>query len=290
MSFLQKIYNNSPVFLQNAMVSLYGWQWSRRRFGGIFEKELKSFKDREAFTKQQWRDYTNDELLKIIKRSFNNVPFYRDTWLSQDIEANTINNINIDTICQLPFLTKEDLRKRGTTNLISTDSKNEKNFFASSGTTGTPTSILFSKKMHQVWSAAYEARVRNWAGVNRHQSRGMIGGRRVVPDGDAKPPYYRYNSFECQVYFSAYHISRHTVDDYLYGIKKYKPAYMVGYAVGNYLLARFIQEQKLVAPKLKAVITSSEKLTAEEVSWILNDYFTEIEPIIRKYNGEVYLN
>jgi hypothetical protein len=38
---------------------------------------------------------------------------------------------------------------------------------------------------------------------------------------------------------------------------------MTGYAMSNYFLARFFQEQKLDAPKLKAVITSSEKLTVE---------------------------
>jgi phenylacetate-CoA ligase len=263
MSVFKKIYNNSPVFLQNAMVSIYGWQWNRRRFGGIFETELKKFKDRETFTKQQWDDYTNEELVKIIKHAYHNVSFYKDMWLSQGITLDTLNTITTNTIHQIPFLTKANLRKYGKTDLIDSDCKREKNFFASSGTTGTPTSILFSRKMHQLWSAAYEARVRNWAGVDRYMSRGMIGGRRVVPDADSKPPYYRYNSFEKQVYFSAYHISRNTVEDYLDGIRKYIPTYMVGYAVSNYLLARFIKEQKLEAPKLKAVITSSEKLTPE---------------------------
>jgi phenylacetate-CoA ligase len=38
---------------------------------------------------------------------------------------------------------------------------------------------------------------------------------------------------------------------------------MTGYAMSNYILARFIEKQNLKAPKLKAVITSSEKLTIE---------------------------
>jgi phenylacetate-CoA ligase len=117
--------------------------------------------------------------------------------------------------------------------------------------------------MHQLWSAAYEARVRHWAGVDRFMSRGMIGGRRIVAEGKAKPPYYRYNRFENQIYFSAYHISPSTVANYLDAIRKYKPDYMTGYAMSNYLLARFIHEQKLEAPKLHAVITSSEQLTQQ---------------------------
>jgi phenylacetate-CoA ligase len=117
--------------------------------------------------------------------------------------------------------------------------------------------------MHQRWSAGFEARIRHWAGVDRFTPRGMIGGRRVVPEGDARPPFYRYNIFEKQTYFSAYHISASNAHDYLKGIKKHHVKYMTGYAMSNYFLARFFQEQNIEAPNLKAVITSSEKLTLE---------------------------
>src|SRR5207249_133332 len=80
-------------------------------------------------------------------------------------------------------------------------------FFASSGSTGTPTHILFSHAMHQRWFALFESRLRNWAGVNSFIPRGMIGGRRVLSTAQNKPPFYRYNYFEKQVYFSAYHIN-----------------------------------------------------------------------------------
>jgi phenylacetate-CoA ligase len=38
---------------------------------------------------------------------------------------------------------------------------------------------------------------------------------------------------------------------------------MVGYAMSNYILAKFIKEEGLDVPKMKAVLTSSEKLTTE---------------------------
>jgi phenylacetate-CoA ligase len=52
---------------------------------------------------------------------------------------------------------------------------------------------------------------------------------------------------------------------------KYQPEYMVGYAMANYLLARFIKENHLSAPSMKAVLTSSEKLTQE-----MRDVFHEV--------------
>jgi len=90
----------------------------------------------------------------------------------------------------------------------------------------------------------------------------MIGGRRVVPEGVSKPPYYRYNFVEKQLYFSAYHISRQNAAGYAEGMKRYHTGYMVGYAMSNYLLANFLKEAGIQPPPMKAVLTSSEKLTS----------------------------
>ena len=111
--------------------------------------------------------------------------------------------------------------------------------------------------------AAYEARVRHWAGLNFNMARGMVGGRRVLTEAKASAPYHRYNFFERQVYFSAYHISNNTIGNYVDGMKKYGIEYMSGYAMSNYLIAQMILENNLEAPTLKAVLTSSEKLTPE---------------------------
>ena len=93
--------------------------------------------------------------------------------------------------------------------------------------------------------------------------RGMIGGKKIINKPNALPPYYRYNMAEKQTYFSAYHISESTVYDYVSGIKNNKVEYMVGYALSNYFLADLIVKNKINVSQLKAVLTSSEKLTDE---------------------------
>ena len=136
--------------------------------------------------------------------------------------------------------------------------------------------------MHQRYSAALEARVRNWAGVNFKNSRGMIGGRRVVLDPLSPGPFFRYNRFEKQVYFSAYHISPKNVNDYVEGMRKYSIEYLTGYAKSNYLLARMIESQGISVPKLKAVITSSESLTEEMRSILERTYSCKV---FNSYSG-----
>lgn len=257
-----KLYTLLPASLQNTAVSLYGLYWQRRRFGGVFRKEALAFRDRNTCTEEEWESYQTAELRKLLVHAFTHVPFYREKYTAAGLTLPALANFGLQDLSELPFLEKDELRQFGTTSLMA--SKVEKGgYYSSSGSTGTPTQIYFGHNFHQRWSAAFEVRIREWAGLNRHMPRGMIGGRRILPDAQNQPPYYRYNSVEKQTYFSAYHISRTTAADYLEGMIKNKVEYMNGYAMSNYFLATMFHELGLKAPQLRAVVTSSEKLTPE---------------------------
>lgn len=257
----ERLYASLPVFLQDAAISLYGYTWNRRRFGGVFEEELRRFKEREAYGREQWRAYQTEQLCRLLVHAFETVPYYRRVYAAAGFTAEDFRRFEPEDLRRLPYLEKEDLRRFGSTELLSSRREPGGAFFASSGSTGTPTRILYSHAFHQRWSAAFEARIRHWAGLDRHVPRGMIGGRRIIQAAEAPPPYYRYNRFERQVYFSAYHISRNTAASYLEGIRKHGVEYMTGYAMSNYFLAGMLHDLSLEAPPLHAVVTSSEKLT-----------------------------
>ncbi|MHC1731086.1 MAG: phenylacetate--CoA ligase family protein [Bacteroidales bacterium] len=273
MPFAQEVlYPIMPVFIQKAMISSYGYMWKRRRFGGIFNKELIGFKGRESFSESHWREFQSIELRKLLEHSFETVPFYNKAYKNAGFTLETIKKLELNELAKLPILSKEHLRRYGTSTLVSLKCKKKGRFFSSSGSSGTPTQILFSNDMHQKWSAAFEARIRNWAGLTRFNSRGMIGGRRIVPSGISKGPFYRYNNAEKQIYFSAYHISPQTAENYAYAINKYKPDYMTGYAMSNYFLASIFDQQGIRVPNLEAVITSSEQLSPEMRETFLRVY------------------
>ena len=249
------------MFLQNVAISTYGLHWKRRRYGGAFESALWGFKERESYSKEQWRSYIAVELCRLVSHAYETVPYYYRTFSAAGFTADDFRRFEPEDLRRLPFLDKEDLRRFGRTDLVSSKRERGGVFFPSSGTTGTPTSILYSHAFHQRWSAAFEARIRHWAGLDRRMPRGMIGGRRIIPEADAPPPYFRYNRWERQAYFSAYHISHATAPNYLEGMSKHGVEYMTGYAMGNHFLAGMLRDLSLEAPALRAVVTSSEKLT-----------------------------
>jgi phenylacetate-CoA ligase len=263
MSKVNNIYKLLPVFLQNIMISAYGFYWKCRRFGGFYENELKNFQNREKYTKIDFVNYQTLELRKLLLHAMKTVPYYTKLFSYIGLNKAKIESFELTDLHMLPFLSKDSLRQHGTGNLISKTVSKGRAFYASSGSTGTPVQILYTHDLHQKMNAAMEIRVRNWAGVSYKDARGMIGGRRVVPDGVNVGPFYRYNIFEKQVYYSAYHIRKKTVKDYVTGLEKHKVKWLTGYAMSNFFLARFIEETGIKAPQLQAVITSSEKLTSE---------------------------
>lgn len=258
----ESVYSLMPVFIQNIMISTFGLSWYLRRFGGVFSSYLLEVRKREYFTKAEWDNYQTLQLRKLLQHAWDHVPLYKEKYSRAGFSKSDFEMFELSDLKNLPFLEKEELRLFGTSALLS-DKRKKGTFISSSGSSGTPTKIFLPYYFHQQWSAIMEARVRNWAGVNFKTPRGMIGGRRIIQDDRIKSPLYRYNIIEKQTYFSAYHISPNTVSDFLKGIKVHQVDYMTGYAMSNFLLAKFIDDKGLNAPKLKAVITSSEKLTKE---------------------------
>lgn len=262
MSIYQKVYANLPVSIQNLAISGYGYFWKQRRYKGIFEDQLALFREREGFTPTQWNSYQTIELRKLLIHSFETVPYYNRVLRDAGFNKVRLESMELSDIIKLPVLEKENLRKFGTTELLSVKREKNGKFFTSSGSTGTPVKILFTESMHQKWRAAFEARIYHWAGVDRFSSRAMIGGRLVVPGGEyANPPFYRYNYFEKQIYFSIYHVRKENAWNYFDAIRYHKPNFITGYAASIFLLASYFDELGYEVEPLKAVITSSEKLS-----------------------------
>lgn len=253
-----RLYKRSPLWLQNGMVSLYGAWWHWLRFGGDYSKYEENIRQREFFAGSQWQEFQEAKLIDLLRICVDEVPYYRDNW-SQSQKTSALDG----DLGKLPFLEKQTLRgyessfyRQGSGGLF-------KQTFHTSGTTGTPISTTFTLSELRQSLAVREVRSANWAGVSFSQPRATFSGRMVEPDPDEAEHIYRYNSAEKQVYFSAFHLSPTTAYSYVEALKKYKVVWMTGYAVSYYLLARYILEQQIEVPPLKAIITTSEKLTDE---------------------------
>jgi phenylacetate-CoA ligase len=261
-SLLQRAYPHVPVFLQNAGISAYGYVYKWERFGPAFAPTCAEFLDRDRWSPERMQDYLTTALRGVLRRAYD-APFYREHWAAAGILERHLTDITPATLGRLPLLPKEALRRnpvgfvpdRGAPvgTLLS---------YYSSGSTGTPIRAICTRAGQQRFAAAREVRSYNWAGTSIRRPRAMIGGQPIIPRGAARPPYYRYNFAERQIYFSAYHISPTTIGNYVAGFNKRRPECVTGYAFSQFQVARLMLDQGLtfdVAPR--AAITSSESLT-----------------------------
>jgi phenylacetate-CoA ligase len=235
--------------------------WHARRYGPEFHRALPAILEREAWSREQFENYQLLQLKNLLAWAQVQVPYYAEAFQRAGITPSDIQALS--DLPRLPLLSRETLRTRGMDFLARSIPRRNMHWYQTSGSSNAPLTIAYAPGMHAVWNAYYEARCRRWAGVDRYSSRSTVGGRLIVPKERAKPPFWKVNPLEKQLYLSAFHISPANIGDYARALRSHRPEYHSGYAASTYFMAFLLEEAGLQIPSMKAVITSSEPLTAE---------------------------
>ena len=106
--------------------------------------------NKESMPREQMRELQGKRLHKIVDNVYHNVPFYRHKMQEMDLTPGDITSI--DDIVKLPFTTKQDLRDNYPTGLQAAPMDRIIRFHASSGTTGNPTIVGYTRKDVEIWS------------------------------------------------------------------------------------------------------------------------------------------
>lgn len=260
MSAADWFYARLPVWAQHLAVSAYGLYWRQLRFGPGYAASLQAYREREFFSPKEWQAWQAEKLSALLPACARYVPYYQQTWNAAQKQAALRGDLQ-----GLPLLGKAALRENARAFLRSDLPlpRGSQEFFTS-GSTGTPISSFYSPAEVRRALALRESRSVNWAGVSFELPRATFSGRLVEPDPHSRGPFYRFNLAEKQVYFSAFHLRPDTAPTYLQALLKHNIAWGTGYAVSFFLLAKFfIQAGLQPPPQLRAIITTSEKLTPE---------------------------
>jgi phenylacetate-CoA ligase len=258
-----RVYRASPVWLQHVGATAFGWAWKRQRFGGRFHQYVQEFLARDHYGPDAWREYQTAALRRLLEHAIRTVPHYRATLGSAGLTPDACRTFQIEDLKSLPYAHKQLLRQAPMTLVSDTMEPRRLYTIKTSGTTGTPVSLYFDLKAHRAWFAANESRWLRPAGVTYRMRRATISGRRVVPNADAGPPFWRYSWAEPQLYFSAFHIAPENVPHYVRALNRYKPEFLIGYSSSHFFLARMIRELNLDVHSPRAILTTAETLTPE---------------------------
>jgi len=261
-SIAEKIYRHLPTLAQHGAISAYGLYWHHRRFGKHYKKVAADYRQRERFSPEEWRAYSQQKLREILLLAYTRVPYYREQWKGI-VTAEQLKKFTVQDMVFLPPLEKAVVRDNPECLLIDGRPQKGHRVYHTSGSTGTPVATYWLPVEHSNSLALRHTRYSAFAGVGYDKPRATFSGRMVEPDPDSKGPYYRFNFVEKQVYFSAFHLGPKTVRQYVDALNRHKIEWVTGYTHSIYQMAQMVLDQQLELPPIKAVITTSEKLTPE---------------------------
>jgi phenylacetate-CoA ligase len=109
----------------------------------IWNKEI------ECMSRAEMRELQSDRLRNLVKRVYNNVAFYRRRMDEMGVKPEDIKSI--DDIVKLPFTYKTDLRDHYPFDLFAVPMNEIVRVHASSGTTGKPTTVGYTKNDIENW-------------------------------------------------------------------------------------------------------------------------------------------
>ena len=124
----------------------------------IFNKKM------ETMPRKEIRELQLKRLKETVRQVYDNVPFYQKKFKELKITPDDIKTL--DDVSKLPFTTKNDLRDNSPFGMMTTSLDNCIEMHASSGTTGIPVTVAYTKKDIDVW-AEVMARCLSMSGLTK---------------------------------------------------------------------------------------------------------------------------
>ena len=119
---------------------------------------------KECMSRDELSHLQGARLVKMVERVYHNVPFYRKKMQMMGLEPGDIKGL--EDLVKLPFTTKDDLRDNYPFGLVAVPEEQINRIHASSGTTGKPTVVAYTRHDLSVWSECV-ARGLTMAGLGR---------------------------------------------------------------------------------------------------------------------------
>lgn len=257
-NMINKIYNSMPVFIQNCMISSYGFYLYSQRYKGEFQSLTNQFRENQLKSKEEIKEIQENLLRSLITHSYQNVSYYRKLFDGLNIKPNDIKTI--DDLKNLPILTKEIIKDNHEDFIAENYKKKKLIKYPTGGSTGSPLILYTTNQEIQYNFGLYEARVKELFGVKTGDKLATFLGRHIISNEVSPPPFWRKNYFLNQTLYSIYHMSNKNLPLYIKSLRELSPKVIIGYVTPIYSLAKYMILNNIEPIKVGAIMTSSETL------------------------------
>ncbi|MFH1502471.1 MAG: hypothetical protein ABIG03_05450, partial [Candidatus Eisenbacteria bacterium] len=227
-------YCRSPLLVQNAVVSAYGFAQRAGRNGKGFRRILNELEESQWYSEEEFAELRREKLERLVRHCYEKVPYYRAVMKERGLTPSDVRGP--EDLPKLPFLTKEIVRTRYE-ELVSEDAGSRRpRKSTSSGTTGTPLATLRDQYSIEFEQASLW---RHWAigGLPLFGRRASLRGHPVVPPNQKTPPYWRTNIAENQLVMSGFHLSFEAGPSFAHAIRDFGARAVEALPASVYFLA-----------------------------------------------------
>jgi phenylacetate-CoA ligase len=254
---MKNIYDASPIWSQNIMISIYGYKLMKNRYGKEYYQAFEYYKNKKNLDLNEELIIQNNELKKLLKHALENSKFYKALYQNIDIsKVQTIDDLNL-----LPVLEKEMLRSN--LNDIYTISADNAIPAFTGGTTGKSLKVLFTKNDIQKRNAYLDA-FKYKLGIDTFSTRkATFSGRSFISNGilAKKNIFWRYNFPYKQKLYSTFDMTKENLPFYIDDLNSFKPDTLNGFVSALYEVANYIYKTNIkLSFTPKAIFTTSETL------------------------------
>ncbi len=217
-------------------------------------KNLKFLMESQWWEKEQLEEYQNTKLRKLIKHSYENIPYYKELFSRLNLTPEDIKTKN--DIYKIPVLTKDDIRKNLSNGKIIARNISKKDLIlnSSSGSTGEPLQFYETKKSHSMWNAAG---IRGWYWMGY-----KLGDKYIKISQNPRSSIIK--KAQDLINRSLYLYCRQLTDENFKGIinsiNQYQPSFIRFYPDLGLFLANYIKNNNLTVHAPIAITTTGNKL------------------------------
>lgn len=245
-----KLYHRLPAPGRSLAASARGLQLRLTRYDRQLAERVEVTVDREHWSPSQWgraRTMAIDAILDSARTS----PYY----------AQVLAGMSHAELGLLPVTPKSAVRDSPGAFWSASAAGGRLVEDSTSGTSGSPLNLRFTREAIRQWFALLETRMRRWHGLAVSDRWAMFGGQLIVPVGRTVPPFWVHNRPMHQLYVSTHHLSRTNAPAIADALSRFRPAYLLGYPSSMALLSRYALEDGLRLPEVVVVLSNAETLT-----------------------------
>ena len=257
--FASSLYRLSPIWAQEAFISLRAWSRARLREGRTFDRMRTEVDASQWFDREAAEYYRMAMLSRVLQHAYHHCAPYRERFHAAGLGPDDIRSES--DLAQFPLLDKSQVRAAGRS-LVSSAACWPIFEGTTSGTTGSPLKIFQDLRAINRENAFIQRQLA-WAGLTPKGRRAWLRGDMVAPVDQKDSPYWRLSRAENMLMLSSYHLSERNALDYLESLARFDPLVIQAYPSSIGFLANWLEAtaRSYGGASLRGIVTSSESLS-----------------------------